>query len=280
MKQILLLTDFSDNAWNAIYTARKLYGGQPCHFIILNCYVPKLENVSGFKSSARSGVVVSGLKKTSEEGLKEVESELKRQASDKQHTYTTISSNEDLISQIVKLIPEYDLDLIVMGAKGASASSHIFMGSNTVAVIRKVRNCAVLSVPENFNFQSLKQVVFPTDYTHFCAKGKLRVLLEMLRHWDSAIQVVHFGREFILSDAQKANKKVLEERLEHYNCNHDRAEMAATLSETITKYAEEKMADMICLVHYKHTFLEQLTQEPAIKKVVFNTSIPLLVLPD
>ncbi|HAI38597.1 MAG TPA: universal stress protein, partial [Maribacter sp.] len=32
MKNILITTDFSDNAWNAIFTALKIYAEVECHF--------------------------------------------------------------------------------------------------------------------------------------------------------------------------------------------------------------------------------------------------------
>jgi len=279
MKQILLPTDFSDNSWNAILLARKLFAGEKCHFIILNCYVPKKQNFSGFKSSLRTGTVLTGLKKASEEGLSAVLSELNSRSTHELHTFSTISSKEELVPQIKRLIPEYDLDLIIMGAKGSTASGHIFMGSNTVAVIKKIRNCPLISVPENFNFQSLKQVVFPTDYTNFYSKDVLRLLIEIVQYWKSQVLVVHFGREFILTDSQKANKEILMERLRNTNCNFEQHHMSSTLSDAISKYAENRSADMICLVKKEHTFLEQLTREPAIKKVVFNTRVPLLAMP-
>lgn len=280
MKHILLPTDFSDNAWNAIFTARKLFSRQACHFIILNCYAPKLKNVSGFKSSLRSGRVVDGLKQASEQGLSDVVSELEKHTTAHNHTFSTIATKVDLVSQIEILVPEFDLDLIVMGAKGSTASRDIFMGSNTVAVIKKIRNCPVLSVPENFNYQSLKKIIFPTDYTHFYTKGVLRILLEMVQHSNSELRVVHFGREFNLTASQIANKKVILQRLESTNCVLEQVEISSGLSKAITKYAEDNRADMICLVHYEHTFLERLTQEPAVKKVAFNAKIPLLVMPE
>ncbi|MBT8185442.1 MAG: universal stress protein, partial [Eudoraea sp.] len=151
---------------------------------------------------------------------------------------------------------------------------------NTVAVIRKIRNCAVIGVPESFNFQNLKQVVFPTDYTHFYSKEVLGTLLELVRKWESTVHIVHFGREFILSDLQKTNKNLLKERMENINCKFVQIVMESTLSKAITDYADDKLTDLICLVHYEHTFFERLTREPAIKKVVFDANVPLLIMPD
>ena len=45
MKKILLPTDFSDNAWNAIVYALKLYKNQKCKFVLLNTYTPMIYNI-------------------------------------------------------------------------------------------------------------------------------------------------------------------------------------------------------------------------------------------
>ena len=49
MKKILLPTDFSDNAWNAIFTAVKLYTNVECRFYLLHGYEPKAMNMLGIE---------------------------------------------------------------------------------------------------------------------------------------------------------------------------------------------------------------------------------------
>ena len=45
MKKILLPTDFSDNAWNAIEYALKLFKDEVCTFYLLNTYTPAVYNI-------------------------------------------------------------------------------------------------------------------------------------------------------------------------------------------------------------------------------------------
>ncbi len=47
MKTILLPTDYSKNAWNALFTALKLFQNEDCRFLLLNTYEPNLVNVLG-----------------------------------------------------------------------------------------------------------------------------------------------------------------------------------------------------------------------------------------
>ena len=43
MKQILLLTDFSDNSWNALFTALKLYEDVEAKFYLMHSFEPITE---------------------------------------------------------------------------------------------------------------------------------------------------------------------------------------------------------------------------------------------
>ena len=52
MKKILLPTDFSDNANNAISYAVQLYKNEKCNFILLNTYTPIIYQVEFLQASS------------------------------------------------------------------------------------------------------------------------------------------------------------------------------------------------------------------------------------
>lgn len=225
-------------------------------------------------------MVLTALKEESRKELDRTLEEIRKFSGEGDFTFSTISKKGDLATVIEKLVPEYDLDMVVMGTKGATGAKQVFMGSNAVSVIKKIRNCPILAVPQKFNFQSLKRIVFPTEYAHFFSKGELGPLLEMAKHWQSQILVFHVAQEFQLSEQQLANKKVLKERLGELAHTFHKVTISTTVADAITEFAESEKADMIGLVHYTHTFMEKLTQEPVVKRVGFHTKVPLLVLPE
>ncbi|PWL37652.1 universal stress protein [Flagellimonas aquimarina] len=280
MRQILLPTDFSKNAWNALFTAIKLYANFECTFYLMHSYEPKSQNIAGFKSSTRAGEVYQSLSDQSEKELEEIITYLETNHKNKNHTFKTISTNENLVTAIKELIPKHDIDAVLMGTKGATGAKEVFMGSNTVKVLKAVKNCTLIAVPEEFDFQSLDVIVFPTEYAHFFAKGVLQPFLELMGVWKSEVKIFHVAQEFKLNETQRYNREILKKRLEGYPYSFFKVTIKSTVSKAIRDFSKEQMGDLIVLTNYSHTFLERLTQEPVIKKVGFKTSIPLMVLPD
>ena len=280
MKNILLPTDFSKNAWNAIFTAVKLYADAECKFFLLHAYEPKAQNIVGFKSSSRAGEVYQSLAEASQKELDKILEYLKANHENPNHTFEVLAIAGDLVETIQDLIPKYDIDAIVMGTKGSTGAKEIFMGSNAVRVLKKIKNCAILVVPRSFNFQKLELVVFPTEYTHFFPKNVLQPLMQLVTLWKPQLDIFHVAQQFKLSERQEANKRILEKRFEGHPTMFHKVVIKTTVAEAIRQFAEERKADLVVLTNYSHDFFEKLTQEPVVKKVSFRTKIPLMVLPD
>ena len=162
MKEILLPTDFSDYALNAIFSALKLQRETPCNFTLLHVYEPDTRNIASRQNATRSGMIYDAMHKDALNKLDETLAMIAKVSDYAQHTFSVRAEPGDLATVINELVPKHDLDLIVMGTKGASGAKLVFLGSNTVRVLKKIRNCPILVIPKKFNFQSLTKIVFPT----------------------------------------------------------------------------------------------------------------------
>lgn len=280
MKEILLPTDFSDYALNAVFTAIKLQHKIPCNFILLHVYEPDTRNKSSRQNGTRTGMVYGALHQDAIKKLEETLDTIAKVSDYTEHTFSVKAAPGDLATVMNELVPKHDLDLIVMGTKGATGAKQVFLGSNAVRVLKKIRNCPILVVPRKFNFQSLRKIVFPTEYAHFFSKGQLIPLVAFAEKWRSQLLIFHVAQEFKLSEQQTANKKILKERLDPIKHSFYKVTIQNTVAEAITEFANEQLADMICLIHYGHTFMEKLTQEPVVNRVGFHTEVPLLILPE
>ncbi len=280
MKKILVLTDFSENAWNAIFTALKLHENTEALFFITNCFEPSFAGVLGERSKERLAVIYESLEKNSDAQLNEVLKYLNRHHQTEQHEFRKISIGKDIIDAIKEFLKENEVDLIVMGARGATGAREVFMGSNAVKVIKKIKNYPILAVPQEHDFKSLETIVFPTDFSHAYSVSELRALIDLAKCWSSEILIFQVSQELNLSETQKKNKKYLEEFLGEVNHRSVTAEMKVNVKEAIETIVENSEADMIALIKYSHTFLEKLTREPVVKKMAFKSKVPLLVLPE
>ncbi|MBD1259084.1 universal stress protein [Maribacter polysiphoniae] len=280
MKNILLPTDFSDNAWNAIFTALKMFEISECNFVLLNSYEPKISNLLGNKSKERLGVIYDSLYKNSKLQLEKTLHYLQKNHARDNHDFETESVSNNMENAVKQMVVEKKIDLIIMGTKGATGAKEVFMGSNTVRVIKKVRTCPILAVPGEYDFKALKKVVFPTDFSHNYGKTELRQLLDLVGHWKAEILILQVAQEQKPSESQKQQMKTLSRCLKSVYHSYHTIEMKNNVAEATTKFAADNRADLIALIHYPHTFMEKLTREPVIRKMGFHSKIPLLVLPD
>ena len=280
MNRILILTDFSDNAWNAIFTGLKLFEDSETHFFILNCFEPKFDSLLGDKSKERLAVIYESLSKNSANELAEIKNYLQQNHRNKKHHFEMVSLGEDVLSALEIFTKENPIDLVIMGTRGATRSKEIFMGSNTVKVIRKFKKRPVLAVPEDHDFKSLDKILFPTDHSHTYNRDQFSFLLQLAERWSSEINVFQVSQELQLSEEQTVNKQELEKYLSTVPYRFQTAELKVNIKDAIKQMVKESKADMIALIYYSHTILEKLTREPVVKRMAFYSPVPLLVLPE
>jgi nucleotide-binding universal stress UspA family protein len=279
MKTILLPIDYSPDAWNAVFTAFKLFRATECRFLLLNTYEPSLVNVLGDHGEKRLGMIYESLEEESRGKMKKVLEELSVHELNPGAEIKTLCAPGDLIAEVKKLVGKDRADIIVMGTKGATGAERVFMGSNTVRMITHISNRPVLAVPGAYNFQQLRKVVLPTDFMHYYEPFELQPLLDLAGQWKAEIHTVHAGREFKLNPTQVSNKDVLRTRLKGLSSKFVEIPLKTHIADAIRSYAQKEEADLIALVQHRHNFFEAFTKEKVVKRIAFDTQIPLLVLP-
>lgn len=281
MQKILIPTDFSENAWNAIDYAMQLFRKKSCTFYLLNTYTPVIPS-SRFMAKMIDGVrVVDAVRNSSEEGLKKTVDRIKRKYQNTNHKFRTISSFNLLTDEVTDIVDSKGIQLIVTGTKGASGIDEVFMGSNTVRIIKNTKKCPVLAIPQHFAFVTPTEIAFATDFNRFYTSSELNPLLELANMFQATIRIVHvqYGIK-ALSELQQFNLNMLRRYLdgtEHYV--HTVSELNS-VSQTLEIFSKELDIHLLALLNYQHSYLEKMTREPVVKRTAFHTQIPLLVIPE
>ena len=277
MKKILLPTDFSKNAWNAIVYALQFFKDEECLFYVLNTYTPLIYRVDYLIGGpAVSAIPDIGID-VSLAGLERTVERMNREYPNPKHQFKTISEFNTLTDEVHKICKEKGLDIIVMGTKGASGVKEVFIGSNTIQVIRK-SNVPVLLIPEEYSFKPLNTILFPTDYLIEHSQEGIAPLLEIIKQFNATLHVVH-AEEDELSDAQIESKEWLKETLKGMPCTfQDITEQY--MPNIVHSYVEKNKIDLIVMMNRKHTFLKRLLYRPNVDSVGYHCVVPFLVLPE
>ncbi len=281
MKKIVIPTDFSDNAWNATKYALELFKDEECIFFLVNTYTPAIAN-SRFMAAAVNGTPIEdGVSLASKKGLQTIVKKVKKSYNNPKHSFKTISSFSLLVDEIKEIVEEKNIDLIVTGTKGSSGVKEIFMGSNTVRIIKSIKNCPVLAIPELFDYSSPLEMAFATDFNRFYSLSELQPLITLAKTFKSVIRIVHVQYEIkALTELQHFNLGMLRkyfEEVEHYV--HTVSELNS-ISKTLEIFSSELDIHLLAMLNYQHSYMEKMTREPVVKRIAFHTQIPLLVIPE
>ncbi len=272
---ILIPTDFSDNALSALNYALNLYADQQCTFYVLHStYVnDALDRAfeAAYTDDKENKVVESSLTALITQTL--------AANANPNHQFEPLRSAKELKKAVKKAVELHDIDMVVMGTKGTTDAVDYLMGSNTVKVLRDIGDCPVLILPEGYTFVAPKQIAFPTDFNRNYDIKELQSLKDLADLNQAIIRIVHVKVNNNLSEKQETNMNILKNYLEDYEHNFDWLVDSNTKAKAITAFIDEQKIDMLAMVNYKHGMLEGILKEPVIKSLAFHPTIPILVIP-
>ena len=171
------------------------------------------------------------------------------------------------------------IDMIIMGITGSSRITQVFMGTNTLNVIRRV-NCPVMVIPPDATFTGMKKVVFTSDFKDVARSTPFASLKKVLNIFEPALHILNVDSEHYveLTDEFKLERETMEERLGQYNPEFSFLRSYDFLN-GINDYVTMKQIDAIITVPRKHSFLSQLFKTSHTKKLAYHSTVPIIAIP-
>ncbi len=277
MLRILIPTDFSENAWNAIQYGLALYQNSKCEFHLI--HIHPIPPYSGAGSSVRSKAKIyeSYLLQESEEKLQALLERISALPFNTDHNFFVKAQHDFFVGAIKRESEERKIHMIIMGTKGASGLKKVALGSNTGDVITKVK-CPLLAVPEEAVYKVPREIVFPTDYHISYDVKVLDTLIAMAVMNESTIRVLHISKKGEeLNGDQLENQDFLDDYLA--DVDHTFHSLTGTkLEAAVQCFTESRDVDMIAMVAKSLNFFQRILFRPAVEEISYHTKIPFLVL--
>ena len=280
MKNILIPTDFSENAWNALKYAQKLFEPSKCNFYLLHVSAFIDYPVSPVSPENNEGKEINEFKLLSKEQLNNLQNQVEATFTNTNHMYFGIHEHGFFLESIKKNIDEKKIDLIIMGTKGATSMRKRIIGSNAGDVITKVK-CNTLIIPKGVAFSVPQEVAFPTDYNIFYSHKILEAVSEMLRLCQGNIRVMNVSRiDNHLTKTQEKNQEYL---FDYLNETFPKNSSFHTITNkrvnnAIQCFVESRNVDMIIMVAKNLNFIQQILFDSLVEKLSFHTKVPFFVI--
>ncbi|WP_142688232.1 universal stress protein [Chitinophaga polysaccharea] len=276
MKTMLILTDFSENAFRATeYAAQLVNPLQISRIVLYHAY--------------QSSVIGTDLPVANTANDQQVYLESMESLGLQQDRLSALTKNVriDLMAEdvslpvhIAGLCKSEEIDIIVMGVSGRSGLEKLLLGSTTSMMIQE-STVPVLIVPNNTVIgKPVSSMVFTTDLKDH-ASIPAHQLYEFLDAFpDVKVQVVNVDKTAGESYTVETKESIasLHKIFDKYTAVFDYINEDNTV-EGILSYANHHHASIIIVVPKKLGFLASFFHNSISKKLAYDSNIPLLSLP-
>ncbi|MGI9546966.1 MAG: universal stress protein [Flavobacteriaceae bacterium] len=278
-KRILIPTDFSATALNAVRYAMELYKDVPCEFYLLNAFQISGYSVDNPIEPEPGDIAFKAGKDESEQGLSDLLEKLSFHPENPNHDLYTIATYNSLLHAVKMVIAEKDIDLVVMGTKGITGAESLIFGTNAINIMEGITSCPVLAIPEAYGFDAPREIVFPTDFKTHYKRRELNYLLDIASLHKAAIRVLHIKGSKDLKPDQENNKELLKTILGATEHSFDTL-LGRSVHRSIGAFVKNRGCNMIAIINRKHTLLDNLLSRPLVKEMGYHYKIPILALND
>lgn len=276
MKNILIPTDFSNNADHAISYALNVFKCERANFYFLHAYADEVYGPYHKVDAETFEKQKKNIADDSEDKLNKLVTETQTKTHNPLHKYEAVPAFESLVDALNNFADLKNIDLIIMGTKGKTASSKITFGSNTVQVFKYVK-CPVLAVPDQYDYSQPKKILFPSNYMIPYKRRELKLLDILAGEFKAEIHSLYISDFVDLSHRQLDNKKFLEESLPHARLSFV-TKGVENRAKAISTYITDHKMNLLVMVNSRHSFLEDMLYKSTIDEIGLSPTIPFLVM--
>jgi|GEM_PF-1902504 len=273
MKNILLPTDFSENAKVAADFTVNLFCGLPMSLNLYHFY--------GLHHSTGSMLISIDdlLQKDAQDSMKiEVDRIVEFCGGEVDIRSKNLNGKlTDFISEIVK---NNKIDMIAMGTQGSSGFKKDLFGSNTTQILNTVK-APVLVIPTNSHFErgSKPKIAFATDFKPFGGSEQMKAFMQLMKQ-----KYGTFDREVVYisdtADAIEDHGRALCQDLMGEDLDSFIELIGKDIQQGLMTYLDEHKPDVLIMVHRKNSFFDRLLKTSLSAKMALKSGTPLMIFKD
>lgn len=270
--KILIPTDFSKLSKVAVVYAANLAKKLSAEITLL--HVVYVGGPGRSQTAVKTQPIEQTLMKISLRDMEKVIKEIRKEVGPEIKITQKIIEGYPIEEIVEKIAGQNDIDLIIMGTKGAGGLKKVVVGSNAAAVIGNSK-IPVIAVPRYARFKNIKHIVYASDM--LALTKEVKTLITFARLFNATMYLFHVlsgpGEKI---DAAEIKKELIRKYKYpkvsvHISANDD-------VMEAIDEYIADVEADMLAMFTHKPTFFEKLFGKSITREMAFHSQVPLLAI--
>jgi nucleotide-binding universal stress UspA family protein len=273
MEKILVPTDFSEAADNAVNYAVRLAKQFDARIILMNAFsVPYAMHEPFFQQD-----LIPTFVEASKTKLRETKNRIHK-TFDNRIKVECVSEYSSTFEAIASTASEKDVDLIVMGIVGqAGTIKERIIGSTAVTVARKL-DIPTFIIPQDVKYAPINKMTFACDLDGTEDSDVIQVVRLFCKMFDAELEIVNVGSPMDKVSSDKALTYLyIEDKLQDtkHNMFHVNGEDAV---EELENYFKSYPTDLIAISPKKHGLFYNLFNHSITKNLAFHLKTPILAI--
>jgi nucleotide-binding universal stress UspA family protein len=280
MKSILVPFDFSDCATNALEYAAAIAAHTKAKITLFHSFLITIDTTSPVIMPRIIDEMIVEELKIGEIKLQNAITTLRGLHYFKDDHHLDIQTSVrhgNFIDIMEELGRSTDYDLIVMGTRGATGVKEVFMGSNTVNVIEKVKKPLIV-VPEDAKYHGFRHVVYATALLDKDIEV-IEDLQKFAEIFDAELTCLHINKSDN-QDIAQFKMNYLEDNFRFTPISKLNFQLIKDKSaeKGLMKFLNDYHSDLIAIMPQERDFIKGFFHSSLTKRLAFHSVTPLLVV--
>lgn len=274
MKKILVPTDFSDGAYNALIHAIHHAKASSASIAIVHAFLMPPTGTAVMVD------ITELLQKNAEDSLAQLRSRVEKLEIAKGLDITYHAKHGTVNDVLERSTTKMGIDLVIMGTQGASGITEKFLGSNAAAAARNLKT-PVIAIPAEKPYKPIDKIVIATDLKKINHPQVFDLVNTLAQQHEAIVRFLHvrqLGEQFDQSESAAYKQQVASsfsgnQPVFTFIFEND-------IEEGLSDALEKEGADLLVVVRKERGFFQSLFHSSVSQQLVNEAALPVLVLKD
>ncbi len=273
MKTIIVPTDFSPTATNALHYAIHLANQVKANLVLTHVYQVPVS----YTDAPIVLVSVEELRKSATARVQKLKEEVEHLVGAPTKIYTEVILGT-VVDELENLCNKIKPFAVVMGTKGASGVERVLFGSNTLLAIRRL-TWPVICVPPGKTYgKGIKKIGFACDFEKVVNSTPAPAIKAFVKAFSAHLDVLNINPDGKAREEEMPEQSLLLQTMLselkpafHFIQHRD-------IEDGINEFAIKNELDLVITIPKKHNLIERIFKETSSKQLIYHGNVPILCM--
>jgi nucleotide-binding universal stress UspA family protein len=270
MKTILVTTDFSPAAQNAVNYATDMALSVNADLLLLNVVQTPV-------SYSDIPIIMSleDMMRSTEKDINDLKEELKLKTNGKLKIETEVGMGS-FFSELKDVCERIKPYVVVMGTQGKTAAEHLMFGEHAVHTIKHL-SWPVITVPPGATFSSIKKIGLASDLTEVVETTPIDEIKMLVNDFNAELHILNTGKKEVFDADIVFGSGLMQEmtmalKPKFHFINSENAD------EGIIDFVDKNHIDLLIVLPRRHSLMDRLIHKSHSKQLVLHSHVPVMAL--